>query len=187
MLFVVCVWQFNPHRLISLSSSIHHPVLQDRDSIPESNRLPDTSTYVVPKAATTANFCNVFPISTPYSMSTTTATSAANLAALANASVSPLAPVVAPVALGLEYERDASHVKKCAPFVQKIYGMVSEPEIDAVVTWTAEGNSFVVLDTQAMQDVILPRYFKVSESRVGVCTCTYVRDLLTRNEGSQPP
>ncbi|XP_062212672.1 heat stress transcription factor A-2e-like [Phragmites australis] len=46
------------------------------------------------------------------------------------------------------------------PFLSKTYDMVSDPTTDAVVSWSATNNSFVVWDPHIFGTVLLPSYFK---------------------------
>ena len=46
------------------------------------------------------------------------------------------------------------------PFLAKTYDMVDDPATDAVVSWTATSNSFVVWDPHLFATLLLPRYFK---------------------------
>ncbi|KAM0924669.1 hypothetical protein ACQ4PT_004625 [Festuca glaucescens] len=46
------------------------------------------------------------------------------------------------------------------PFLAKTYDMVDDPTTDAVVSWSATNNSFVVWDPHLFGTVLLPRYFK---------------------------
>ncbi|XP_006650726.1 heat stress transcription factor A-2e [Oryza brachyantha] len=46
------------------------------------------------------------------------------------------------------------------PFLTKTYDMVDDPRTDAVVSWSATNNSFVVWDPHLFGNVLLPRYFK---------------------------
>ncbi|CAM0876849.1 unnamed protein product [Alopecurus aequalis] len=46
------------------------------------------------------------------------------------------------------------------PFLAKTYDMVDDPTTDAVVSWSATNNSFVVWDPHLFGTLLLPRYFK---------------------------
>ncbi|XP_047065864.1 heat stress transcription factor A-2b-like [Lolium rigidum] len=46
------------------------------------------------------------------------------------------------------------------PFLTKTYDMVDDRATDAVVSWSAGNNSFVVWDPHAFASVLLPRHFK---------------------------
>ncbi|KAL6647938.1 hypothetical protein ACP70R_015375 [Stipagrostis hirtigluma subsp. patula] len=46
------------------------------------------------------------------------------------------------------------------PFLTKTYDMVDDPSTNAVVSWSATNNSFVVWDPHAFATVLLPRHFK---------------------------
>ncbi|XP_058084885.1 heat stress transcription factor A-1 [Magnolia sinica] len=46
------------------------------------------------------------------------------------------------------------------PFLSKTYDMVDDPSTDAIVSWSAGNNSFVVWDPPEFQKVLLPKYFK---------------------------
>jgi hypothetical protein len=47
-----------------------------------------------------------------------------------------------------------------APFLTKVYDMVSDPATDAVISWTKAGSSFVVWDAHAFERDHLGRHFK---------------------------
>ncbi|KAK3147940.1 hypothetical protein QOZ80_3BG0288620 [Eleusine coracana subsp. coracana] len=47
-----------------------------------------------------------------------------------------------------------------APFLTKVYDMVSDPETDSVISWAAGGGSFVIWDSHAFERDLLPRHFK---------------------------
>ncbi|KAM0894869.1 hypothetical protein ACQ4PT_024195 [Festuca glaucescens] len=47
-----------------------------------------------------------------------------------------------------------------APFLTKVYEMVSDPATDAVISWTKAGSSFVVWDAHAFERDHLGRHFK---------------------------
>ncbi|KAL6867411.1 hypothetical protein ACP4OV_015435 [Aristida adscensionis] len=47
-----------------------------------------------------------------------------------------------------------------APFLTKVYDMVSDPATDAVISWGAGGGSFVIRDSHAFERDLLPRHFK---------------------------
>jgi heat shock transcription factor, other eukaryote len=46
------------------------------------------------------------------------------------------------------------------PFLSKTYEMVDDPSTDAVVSWGAGNNSFVVWNTPEFARDLLPKYFK---------------------------
>nr|XP_043636352.1 heat stress transcription factor A-2b-like [Erigeron canadensis] len=46
------------------------------------------------------------------------------------------------------------------PFLTKVYDMVDDESIDHILSWTKEGQSFVVWDPHAFSTSLLPRYFK---------------------------
>ncbi|XP_020531407.1 heat stress transcription factor A-2c-like isoform X3 [Amborella trichopoda] len=46
------------------------------------------------------------------------------------------------------------------PFLVKIYDMVEDHGVDATVSWSQGGNTFVVWDPNEFSRIILPRYFK---------------------------
>jgi hypothetical protein len=47
-----------------------------------------------------------------------------------------------------------------APFLTKVYDMVSDPATDAVISWSAGGGSFVIWDSHVFERDLLPRHFK---------------------------
>lgn len=46
------------------------------------------------------------------------------------------------------------------PFLSKTYDMVDHPSTDSVVSWTKNGNSFVVWNVPDFSSDLLPKYFK---------------------------
>ncbi|XP_071719222.1 heat stress transcription factor A-6b-like [Rutidosis leptorrhynchoides] len=46
------------------------------------------------------------------------------------------------------------------PFLTKIYDMVDDKTMDCIVSWSREGQSFVVWDPHTFSTNLLPRYFK---------------------------
>lgn len=46
------------------------------------------------------------------------------------------------------------------PFLNKIYDMVDDHSVDHIVSWSRNGQSFVVWDPHAFSTNLLPRYFK---------------------------
>jgi len=51
-------------------------------------------------------------------------------------------------------------VPNVCTFVKKCYEIVNSRKTDSIVSWTADGTSFVVHDPQRCASEILPRYFK---------------------------
>lgn len=46
------------------------------------------------------------------------------------------------------------------PFLTKTFDVVDDRSTDGVVSWSRDGNSFVVWDSNAFAMTLLPRYFK---------------------------
>ena len=46
------------------------------------------------------------------------------------------------------------------PFLSKTYDMVDDPATDAIVSWSATNNSFVVWNPPEFARDLLPKYFK---------------------------
>lgn len=46
------------------------------------------------------------------------------------------------------------------PFLSKTYDMVDDPSTDAIVSWSATNNSFVVWDPPEFARDLLPKFFK---------------------------
>ena len=46
------------------------------------------------------------------------------------------------------------------PFLSKTYDMVEDPSTDAIVSWSATNNSFIVWDPPQFARDLLPKYFK---------------------------
>jgi heat shock transcription factor len=55
---------------------------------------------------------------------------------------------------------DVLHDGGPPPFLTKTYDMVDDTTTDAVVSWSATNNSFIVWDPHIFGTVLLPRYFK---------------------------
>jgi heat shock transcription factor len=47
-----------------------------------------------------------------------------------------------------------------APFLEKTYDIVNDPNTDAIVSWSSTNNSFVVWNLAEFTYFILPTYFK---------------------------
>ncbi|KAJ4833798.1 hypothetical protein Tsubulata_014718 [Turnera subulata] len=60
------------------------------------------------------------------------------------------------------YPMEGLHEVGPPPFLTKTYEMVEDPSTDAVVSWSAARNSFVVWDSHRFSTTLLPRYFKHS-------------------------
>ncbi|GAB5357826.1 hypothetical protein AAMO2058_000407900 [Amorphochlora amoebiformis] len=58
-----------------------------------------------------------------------------------------------------------------APFILKIYEIVSDRSIDGIVSWTREGDAFIVKEPQVFADKVMLNYFKTK------LFCTFVRQL----------
>lgn len=56
--------------------------------------------------------------------------------------------------------REGLHDAGPPPFLTKVYDMVDDQSIDHILSWSKEGQSFVVWDPQAFSTNLLPRYFK---------------------------
>uniref|UniRef100_A0A7S4ID02 HSF-type DNA-binding domain-containing protein n=1 Tax=Vannella robusta TaxID=1487602 RepID=A0A7S4ID02_9EUKA len=61
----------------------------------------------------------------------------------------------------------------CPPFVRKNFAIVSDESSDSIITWSASGKSFVILNPRAFEKQILPLYFKHNNIN------SYVRQLNT--------
>lgn len=48
------------------------------------------------------------------------------------------------------------------PFLTKTFDMVDDPTTDAIVSWSATRNSFVVSDAHEFATTLLPKHFKHS-------------------------
>lgn len=46
------------------------------------------------------------------------------------------------------------------PFLAKTYELVDNPDNENLVSWTANGASFIVKDTNKFATILLPKYFK---------------------------
>jgi len=69
-----------------------------------------------------------------------------------------------------------------APFLTKVYDMVSDPATDAVISWSATGGSFVIWDSHVFERDLLPRHFKHNHFTSFIRQLnTYVRITLIPN------
>jgi len=55
---------------------------------------------------------------------------------------------------------DAAGSDRVAPFLTKLYDLVSHPGTDDIVRWTEDGSAFRIVDAQRLSTEVLPRYFK---------------------------
>ena len=63
------------------------------------------------------------------------------------------------VILGKMEEAQGSSFDQVPPFLAKTYNMVEDPSTNAIVSWGATGESFIVWNTQDFEKDLLPRYF----------------------------
>ncbi|KAG8468926.1 hypothetical protein KFE25_007444 [Diacronema lutheri] len=73
-----------------------------------------------------------------------------------------LAPSDARDALGAELGPLSAALAKTrvAPFISKLFKIVSTPETDFCIRWGAGGRSFIVIDTARFESEVLPAYFR---------------------------
>merc|ERR1711974_295259 len=64
-------------------------------------------------------------------------------------------------------------MNSCAPFVRKTYDLVSDKNTSSVVSWSENGTTFTIWDSETFQRDILPRYFKHNN------LCSFIRQLNT--------
>jgi heat shock transcription factor len=50
--------------------------------------------------------------------------------------------------------------RRTPPFISSLFSMVSDPRTDALVSWSADGSSFLIHNIPAFASEILPRFFK---------------------------
>ncbi|KAK1386021.1 hypothetical protein POM88_023756 [Heracleum sosnowskyi] len=55
---------------------------------------------------------------------------------------------------------DYSHRAKPAPFLAKIYEIIDNPDNEDLVSWNANGSSFIVKDATVFARDLLPKHFK---------------------------
>lgn len=60
-----------------------------------------------------------------------------------------------------------------SPFVKKTFELVNDPNTNSIVSWSGDGNSFIIHEPQEFQQNILPFYFKHNN------LCSFVRQLNT--------
>ncbi|KAK3941188.1 transcription factor prr1 [Diplogelasinospora grovesii] len=61
-----------------------------------------------------------------------------------------------------EGELAVAQAGNSSDFVRKLYKMLEDPTYNSVVRWSAEGDSFVVLENEKFTKTILPKHFKHS-------------------------
>ncbi|KAK5653575.1 hypothetical protein OQA88_8837 [Cercophora sp. LCS_1] len=61
-----------------------------------------------------------------------------------------------------ENDATAQAGNNSSDFVRKLYKMLEDPSYNSVVRWSAEGDSFVVLENEKFTKTILPKHFKHS-------------------------
>ena len=83
------------------------------------------------------------------------------------------APSVRPGAAPDPRQSDALNHTNMAPFLTKLYQIVSEANTDHCIQWTAKGDSFVISDPDTFARDILPTYFKHNNIR------SFIRQLNT--------
>lgn len=59
-----------------------------------------------------------------------------------------------------ESSSSASTKSDLPQFITKLYDLVSQPDIDGVVCWGRNGDTFVVLDLSMFAQYVLPTYYK---------------------------
>ncbi|XP_068661529.1 heat stress transcription factor A-1a-like isoform X1 [Aristolochia californica] len=67
------------------------------------------------------------------------------------------------------------------PFLSKCYDVVNDPATDAIISWSATGDTFVVWDPPSFSRDLLPKYFKHSNFS------SFVRQLNTYGFGKVDP
>lgn len=65
-----------------------------------------------------------------------------------------------PMMVDMPQPMEGLHDAGPPPFLTKIYDMVDDKSMDCIVSWSREGQSFVVWDPHALSSNLLPRYFK---------------------------
>ena len=74
---------------------------------------------------------------------------------------------------GVPAAGEAFSSSNMAPFLTKLFQIVSAPTTDHCITWTAKGDSFVISDPDTFARDILPTYFKHNNIR------SFIRQLNT--------
>lgn len=64
------------------------------------------------------------------------------------------------VSLSSPQPLEALYETPIPPFLSKTFDLVDDPSLDAIISWGARGDSFVVWDPVQFSRVILPRNFK---------------------------
>ena len=65
-----------------------------------------------------------------------------------------------------------------APFLTKLYDLVSDPSTDEIVRWTQDGSAFRIVDAQRLSSEV--RMMVLSRTPCAICFAPlgFVRDLL---------
>lgn len=58
----------------------------------------------------------------------------------------------------------ATTTRRAVPFVLKLWEMVNELETNRCICWSQDGRSFWIIDAEALETYVLPRYFKHNRS-----------------------
>lgn len=64
-------------------------------------------------------------------------------------------------------------MNSCPPFVRKTYQLVADQKTNSIISWSNNGKSFTIWETQKFQKHILPQYFKHNN------LCSFIRQLNT--------
>lgn len=64
-------------------------------------------------------------------------------------------------------------MNSCTPFVRKTYQLVTDTNTNKIVSWSGNGKTFRIWQSQKFQSEILPQYFKHNN------LCSFVRQLNT--------
>lgn len=60
----------------------------------------------------------------------------------------------------LESKKKISKKNDISTFINKTFNILEDKEISDIISWTDNGNSFIVKNKEKFESMVLPRYFK---------------------------
>ena len=73
---------------------------------------------------------------------------------------------------------------RLAPFLTKLFNLVSAADTDETIRWTSDGRSIVIVDSSRLSREVLPRFFK--HNKLGTFTQQLYLSLIHISEPTRP-